>query len=293
MKRIFLLGAIVVLAVPARADGQVGLQTVKDLYASAAYEDALTALGRVRLTESAPRAEMEIYRVFCLVALGRTGEAEAAVAALVNADPTFVPDPNDTPPRVQEVFSTTRQRLLPEIALRMYADAKVAFQNKDRDGAITRFAALERLLAGIDGESHRTLAELKTLAAGFLDLSRSLPAPEVVLPLPVAAMPQPVLAPPAPATPPQITRPVALEQEFPLWVPPDAVSRSTEFQGSVRVRISTNGTVESAEILHPVHPSYDGDLLQAARGWLYRPALQDGRPVPAEHIVQVRLRPRE
>jgi TonB family protein len=86
---------------------------------------------------------------------------------------------------------------------------------------------------------------------------------------------------------------VAISQEFPPWVPVDAVSRQTEFVGSVRVRILASGAVESAEILQPVHPAYDRALLLAARAWQYEPARQNGVPVPAEHVVEVRLRPRE
>jgi len=56
---------------------QDALQAVKDLYASAAYEDGLSAVGKLDAT--ARNIEAEPYRVFCLVALGRLDEAGQAV----------------------------------------------------------------------------------------------------------------------------------------------------------------------------------------------------------------------
>ena len=68
------------------AHGQESLQQVKALYASAAYEDALSMVGRLQATARKP--EFEQYRVYCLVALGRTAEAEKAIASVVVEHPT-------------------------------------------------------------------------------------------------------------------------------------------------------------------------------------------------------------
>jgi TonB family protein len=269
------------LSLPLHA--QDSLQAAKDLYASAAYEDALAVLGRI----NDAKPEVEQYRVFCLVALGRTNEAEKAIEAVVAANPMYLPDPAETSPRVNELFAKTRRQLLPDVARRMYADAKAALDRKDRDGAIDRFSALVTLIDGAGAGAEGTLGELRLLASGFLDLSRALPEPA---PEPPAASVAPASA--AISRTPEIVRPIAIKQEYPRWVPVDTVSRQSEFTGAVRVRITAAGTVESAELLRSIHPSYDRRLLEAARGWLYQPATQNGVAVPSEHIVEVRLRPR-
>ena len=76
------------LALPAAAqlDGPVGpgpqgpLNTAKDLYASARYDEALNVLNGLRLGEAVDRRTVEQYRSLCLLALGRASEAESAIA---------------------------------------------------------------------------------------------------------------------------------------------------------------------------------------------------------------------
>ena len=87
--------------------------------------------------------------------------------------------------------------------------------------------------------------------------------------------------------------PVTLEQTVPVWVPPDGASGMNAYSGAVKVRIGTDGRVKSATIERPSHPLYDVRLLQAAKGWLYRPAMRNGQPVESEKIVAVELNPRK
>src|SRR5688572_9088345 len=115
------------------AYGQETLQQVKALYSSAAYEEALTMVGRLQATSRRP--EFEQYRVFCLVALGRTAEAEKAIATVVAENPAFLPDAGETSPRIQEMFQRIRRELVPEIAQRMYVDARAALNRKDKESA--------------------------------------------------------------------------------------------------------------------------------------------------------------
>jgi hypothetical protein len=161
------------------AHGQDTLQQIKALYASAAYEDVLTLLGRQPSGEPAP--ELEQYRVFCLIALGRIPEAERAISSVVVQNPTFWPNAAEAPPRIREMFSRIRRTLVPEIAQRLYVEARASFDRKDRL-AESQFEALVRL---IDSTPHLSptgedeepmLTELRLLAAGFLDLSRALRA---------------------------------------------------------------------------------------------------------------------
>src|SRR5437588_3372767 len=64
------------------------LIAARELYMAAAYEDALAALNGLR--DSSGRGEkslVEQYRAFCLLALSRAAEADAAVEEAVAAAP--------------------------------------------------------------------------------------------------------------------------------------------------------------------------------------------------------------
>jgi protein TonB len=328
MKRLVLMSCaalILCAAGPAVATAQESVQTVKELYAAAAYEDALAAVNR--LQSDRPRREVEPYRVFSLTALGRHEEAQKAMEALVRADPLYVLDPAETPPRVQEAFIKVQQRLLPVVTKQLYLDARAALEEKDRAEAMARF---EKLLAIIDGAggASGSLGELRVLAEGFLDLSRALPAAPTAPPPDVESTAVNVAgAPPAapalagsngaatrvpaataesPARPAAVpsaalatttasdgseSRPFPLSQQLPSWSPTDALSRRGTFSGAVTVRIGSDGRVASAEVTSPVHPTYDGILLRTARDWRYQPAMRNGKPVESELTVEVTLRP--
>src|SRR5687768_4080525 len=99
MKRLGIAFALAMgLAAPATAQfagaqgpSQGPLGAAKDLYASARYDEALTVLNGLRIGESADRTSVEQYRSLCLLALGRSAEAESAIAAVVTAEPTYRP----------------------------------------------------------------------------------------------------------------------------------------------------------------------------------------------------------
>src|SRR4051812_39785660 len=67
------------------------LGAARDLYASARYDEALAVLNDLRPNDvpgvTSDVKSIEQYRSLCLLALGRGSEAEAAIAAVVNADP--------------------------------------------------------------------------------------------------------------------------------------------------------------------------------------------------------------
>ncbi len=276
------------------AHGQESLQQVRALYASAAYEDALSMVGRLQATGRKP--EVEQYRVYCLVALGRTAEAETAIASVVVENPSFVPDAEETSPRIQEMFLRIRRGLVPEIAQRMYMDARAAWNRKDTAAASEQFTSLVQLIdvtlaAGADGNSapdnaEPMLFELRLLATGFLDLGRALSAPPARAVDPVPALPrEPV------ANAPQITAAVPVKQDLPQWVPTDQATRR-EFRGAIRVYINETGAVTRAELSQVVHPAYDRQLLVAAKTWTYQPAMKDGVPIASEKVIEVVLKPR-
>ena len=279
------MGAVVVLLMASTAAAQETIQQVKALYASAAYEDALSMLSRMQASNRRP--EYEQYRVFCLVALGRTVEAEKAIASVVSADPSFVPDPAEASPRIRDMFAKTRRALVPEIAQRLYQEARAALNRKDRAGAATQLESLVQLIdsTAMSYEDEPMLSELRLLASGFLDLTRAVDARAESA---RAAERAPAKA---AAAPPQVMAPVPLKQDLPVWVPPDLASRR-EFRGAVRVFISESGSVTGAELSPGVHPLYDRVLLQAAKTWQYQPALRNGSPVPSEKVIEVVLKPR-
>ena len=188
------------------------------------------------------------------------------------------------------LFSQVRRRIGPVLVRRTYQLGKAAMDRKDREEAVAQFETMLRVADDADVRTEAGIAELRELGAGFLELSRAMPAKNAP---PTAAAP-PAAAPSAsPATPRlnPIVAPIVVQQRFPQWVPPDAVSRTRDFRGSVRVQISAEGKVTSAEIVKSVHPAYDQQLLRAARGWLYEPARKDGLPIPSEKTVEVAVGP--
>jgi TonB family protein len=262
------------------ARAQDSLKAVKDLYESAAYEDALTAVGKFD-SASEPNLEAEQYRVFCLVALGRMDEADKAVETLLMARPEYRPDAAQASPRIQTLFSQVRRRIGPALVKQYYQQGRTAMERKDSEQAVAQFEAMLRIANDADVRSEPTVAELRELGSGFLELSKALGSK------PKAADPTPSPAPPRTSV---IVPPVVISQRLPPWVP-DPVSRATQFRGSIRVQISAEGKVLTAEILKSVHPAYDQSLLRAAKGWLYEPAKRDGVAIPSEKTVEVEIAP--
>ena len=283
-----LLGGALDLAYAQSADP---LQQIKSLYASAAYEDALSVIARAQ--QAGRRVEYEQYRVFCLVALGRTAEAEKAIAAVVQNDPAFVPDAREVSPRIREMFTRTRRAMVPEIAHRVYLEAREALDRNDKPAAIARFETVVRLVdsardesaggkAPEDEDDEPLLFELRLLASGFLDLSRAVEA---------RAEAKAPARPPSTAPSMDVTAPTPIKQDLPAWTPPEQAMRR-EFRGGVRVFISQEGRVTGAELSPSIHPAYDRLLLAAAKTWQYQPALRNGSPVASEKLIEVVLKPR-
>ena len=296
-RKLGLAAFVVALASPGAA--QETLQHVKDLYASAAYEDALGVLSRLQSPEQ--RLEIERYRVFCLIALDRTPEAETAIQAILSEDPLF--SPGEAAPRVVELFKRVKRQTTPQLARALYTDGKAAMERKERDLAVRKFEQLLQLTDDPAVQSESLVGELRLLASGFLDLARATGANGGSGPAPGEGAPSRgapsngSVAPAAtnaaaPAPLAGITPPVALRQDLPRWVPYDAATKQVEYKGSVKVSISAEGKVLAAEIVVPTDRRYDRELLNAARGWLYEPATRNGLAVPSEKVVSIHLRPK-
>ena len=288
---------IVAFAAPAHAqlrDGRENpLTAARDLYASARYDEALAVLnGLPSDAVASDRKSIEQYRSLCLLALGRGSEAESAIAAVVTADPMFVPGEADASPRVRLAFSEVRQRLLPQIASTRYAAAKAAYDRKDYSSAETQFKSLLMILD--DPQMGGRLGDLRTLASGFVDLAAAAAAPPPE-PKKAEAPPLAAPAPAVPATPrephiwtadePGVTVPVAIRQDVPRV--PSTISAQARERGLLEVIIDEQGRVVNIALRLPIHPMYDPQLLAAAKEWKYKPATVDGTPVKFRKMIQV------
>jgi hypothetical protein len=308
-------GAIVALALLIVAAGSVHaadepLAEAKALYAAASFEDALVALGKLDASGAATPGALEC-KALCLLALGRTAEAQATTAALVVSSPTYRPTETDLSPRYLTLFTETRRKMLPGIAKQLYADARDQFRAKDMAKARTGFQAVLTLTEDPLLRDTPDAGDLRTLASGFLDLAAATP------PLPSAASAAPSTTPsaatsattstapaaapgvanaaaasPAPATvrAPVMTPPVPIRQVLPRWSPPDLATARREYSGVVRVTVGVDGHVSKAVIERPSHPLYDALVLEAARTWLYTPGTQNGQPVEMDKALELQLK---
>jgi hypothetical protein len=295
------LAVAFVLLLGARPQAQ-SLEAAKELYASAEYESALAMLDGLKSTERSREEQqsIELYRVLCLVATGKETDAKGAMEGLVTRNPMFRPT-TDLPPRVRTSYAETRKRLLPAAVQATYQEAKTAFDIKDFIAAERGFALVLQVLADPDIEAavnKSPLADIRTLATGFHELSAKAATPPAPAPAPV---PVPAPAPVAPEPPPPSPRVTKVyNANDGNVVPPITVNQQIPpFRGQVRdaqigiieVVIDTMGGVESANMIASINPQYDRQTLAAARLWQYQPARLDGAPVKYMKRIQVNLVP--
>ena len=279
-------------ALAPRLEAQELLQRVKDLYASAAYEAALSAVSTVSDPDATP--DIEQYRILCLVALGRTQPAERSIERLLMQHPLYHPVPGETPPRIQEQFTAVRRRLGPSIAEGLYRDGKAAYERRERAVAVRLFDELARLANDVDLRGEPVIAQMRILADGFLTLSEALPSNELTdLVSALPALSEPAVPGAAASRARVATAPIPIREALPTWTPQNELARRVQFRGAIKVSITASGTVDSVDILQPVHPEYDDLLRQAAMGWTYSPARINGDPVPSERVITIVLKPRE
>ena len=293
---------ILLLASAGIAHADDSLDSARELYASAAYEEALATLNRVRASgvSAADAPVVEEYRVFCLLALGRGPEAQQAIETLVVSAPLYRPT-SDMSPRVRTAFTDVRRRLLPTIVSQQYARAKTSFDNKDYATASSGFALVMSALNDPDlaqAASQPPLSDLRTLAAGFQELSAKVAAPPPPpAPEPPPAMKPAVVPPRASAPPPSpivytgldknVVQPAVLRQELPAF----SGRLPGVGMGALEIVINEEGLVESATIRSSVSPSYDKAAINATRDWRYRPATINGSPVKFRRIIQIAIKP--
>jgi hypothetical protein len=304
--------------VSAQSEAPASLATARELYASADYRGALDMLDGLAAGKPATpdHQSIDLYRTFCLIALGRTSEADETIAAMIARDPLFRPSDAEIPPRLRPLFSGKRKALLPGIIQSRYEQAKESFDRSDFNAALEGFTHVLMVISDPEIAFHVSqppLASLRVLALGFKDLavraieSQAAPAP---VPPPAVTTPAPAArasAPPAPesqapaldapkvAAPntlkvydsndADVVAPVTVQQDLPQFH-----RRITQDRiGVLVVVIDETGRVETATVTQSIDSYYDTMLLQSTKTWRYQPATRNGAAVKYRKLVQLTL----
>jgi len=287
-------GAALLVSPAYAAGADDPLDAAKTLYLSAAYEEALTALGNLPAGVDPDQADK--FRALCQMALNRTQDAQTTLERLAARRPTMKLDETESP-KLVAMFDEARARVLPSAVRSLYASAKGNFEQGDLKAAAAEFRVLNQLLAEKE-LSGPAFADMKMLADGFAKLTDQQLAVEQAAALAKAA-------PPAPEPVVQVVDssrifsladqevvpPVPIEQTIPQWVPPTGNFKFQEFTGVLEVVIDESGLVTSAVMSQRLNVMYDQLLLSATKRWRYRPAFRNGKPVKYRKQINVVLRP--
>ena len=169
--------AVVAIASAVLRSAQDPLSAAKDLYASAAYEDALSTLSRINADGAAPDLSRQVdeYRAFCLYALGRTREAETVAETLIRRQPLARLDAADASPRLESMFSDVRRRLLPSLIRDEFRAARLSIDDKAYNAAEPRLTDARQMIQEAQrlGVKDDGLPDLSVLVDGFLGLIQS------------------------------------------------------------------------------------------------------------------------
>lgn len=288
-----------VLAASSPVHAQTSLGKAKELYASANYDEALIMLNALGSTDEKDDAAIAMYRVLCLVAVGRAGEVDIAIERLVSQHPLYRPPSEELSPRVQKAVISARVRLLPTMVQKRYAESKSAY---DRGDFVSSSAGFKWVLSALSDPdisylaAQSPLADIKTLSAGFVDLSEKALAPPPLVPavVNIAPPPAPVTRAPArdlkrvfTADDSDVVAPVTNKQPMPRY--PGVLTQAAS--GVLELVVDANGAVESVRLLESVQLNYDPLLVAAAKKWQYQPAQLDGTAVRYMKRIQISLSP--
>ena len=137
MKRIVFAGTTLILVLVAIPLHAADLASAKALYASASYEEALTMLASLEGNESVEQVNQ--IRALCLLALGRSKDAEQAVEQIVVDNPTYQLENTEVSPKLVTLFHDVRRRALPAATRALYAKAKSSYDQTQLDRCAARF----------------------------------------------------------------------------------------------------------------------------------------------------------
>jgi hypothetical protein len=302
--RLTSLSALVVAAISVgtvRLDAQDFLILGRNLYASAAYEDALSALNRVSRSSPEVARQVDEYRAFCLFALGRTRDAEEVAEALVLRDPLTPLQSIDASPRVEQMFANVRKLVLPAL---IEERVRLADQPVDPERAwLTESALVETQLMIRDavglGVPADTFADSIALTERLLQQVRSIGAEATRVSL-MARTPGtgrltmvPVRAAPRRFywdADKDVVPPIAIEQEMPeLSRTTTMIWQAWKVSAALRVEIDETGSVLNAAVDRALPEEVESRVIGAVRQWKFVPALRNG--VPVRYVKTIALMP--
>jgi tetratricopeptide (TPR) repeat protein len=158
---LLVLLAVSVAAAPARADDATELERAKASYDAGRYAEAVERFREI-LNPGSPNALHEptavdrarAYYAACLIALGRSDEADAEIEKLIRGNPVYSPDPVAFPGKVVDRFIEIKSRLKVEIeaaarartAIEQAAKAKTDRQQREYIETLQRLASEETVV---------------------------------------------------------------------------------------------------------------------------------------------------
>jgi tetratricopeptide (TPR) repeat protein len=150
--------AVFLAAAPARADDASELERAKASYDAGRYAEGVDRFREI-LNPAAPNALREptaierarAYYAACLIALGRSDEADAEIEKVIRANPVYSPDPVAFPSKVIDRFIEIKSRLKQELesasraraAIEQAAKAKAERQQREYIESLQRLASQE------------------------------------------------------------------------------------------------------------------------------------------------------
>ena len=305
MRASVILGVIMICASPARGADEVAVTQAKDLYLSAAYDDALAALTRITDSDPAVVRVVEQYRALCLYALGRRSEAEDVAESLIERNPLMTLE--EASPRVNAMFQDVRRRVLPRLIRVEYSAAREAMDQKSLPRAEVHLSAARDMIKAAReiGAADERLNDLAVLVDGFISLNEASAANAAPPPSPAAREPAAWPAPRLDSQSASTTDAETIyENDDPAVIPPAIVVQripplpnelarfvtKRPARGVLELVIDESGLVHEATIRQSLHPLYDALVVERSLGWQYSPATKNGVPVKFRRTIMITLK---
>ncbi len=248
--------------VAARQAVAADLIAVKALYVAADYEGALRLLASADPDEDV--VKVEEYRALCLLALGRTADAERSVEQILARRPLYEVDSNSVSPRMVSLVSAVRQRLLPVLARNLYGLARRNIEHREYAAAVSQLTEMLAIVEAAGPEAG--LEDLRSLGTGFLELSRKQLA---------------VVTPPATSTGASVTAPATDGPQL----PPTRQSAGLPTAVYAEFLKLVEGQTAAARTPPPVSASADSSAPVLVRPDIYSDVDRIQPPVPVQREV--------